>query len=175
MARTCKNHPNSFCYICGNYTLSRQKRKITSTVKQLYRAYFGIELGHQDKPWAPHIACVKCFAGLCHWNKGNRKSMPFGIPVVWREPTNHHDDCYFCMVKPLGRNGISLKYIKYPNIPSVTQPVPHSDVVPVPRPPEILERTSEVTLHVMTVKIRMFMKISVGPLRKALSYLNRVS
>lgn len=111
-------------------------------MKQLYHAYFGIELEHQDKPWAPHIACVKCFAGLCHWNKGNRKSMPFGIPVVWREPTNHHDDCYFCMVKPLGRNGISLKYIKYPNIPSVTQPVPHSDVVPVPRPPEILERTS---------------------------------
>ncbi|XP_076056096.1 uncharacterized protein LOC143034074 [Oratosquilla oratoria] len=142
MPRTCKNHPDSFCYICGKYTPSKQKHTITSSVKHLYRAYFGIRIGDQDKPWAPHITCVNCFSGLCHWSKGNRKSMPFGIPMVWREPTIHLEDCYFCMVKPLGRNAKSSKHIKYPNIPSAMQPVPHSDDVHVPIPPKNVHRAS---------------------------------
>ena len=29
--------------------------------------------------------------------RGSRKCMPFAIPRIWREPTNHHDNCYFCM------------------------------------------------------------------------------
>ena len=142
MPQTCKNHPDSFCYICGKYTPSKQKRTITSSVKRLYHAYFAIKLGDQGKPWAPHIACVNCISGFSHWIKGKRKSMPFGIPMVWREPKNHHDDCYFCMVKPLGRNAKSMKHIKYPNILSAMRPVPHSDDVLVPICPENVHRSS---------------------------------
>ncbi len=62
--------------------------------------------------------------------------MPFGIPVVWREPKNHHDDCYFCIGKPLGRNAKSMKHIECLNISSTMLPVPHSDEVPVPICPQ---------------------------------------
>jgi hypothetical protein len=29
------------------------------------------------------------------WSKG-KKSFRFGVPVIWREPKNHSDNCYFC-------------------------------------------------------------------------------
>lgn len=32
------------------------------------------------------------------WLQGDRKGMPFAIPRVQREPTNHTTDCYFRMV-----------------------------------------------------------------------------
>ncbi|KAK1803906.1 hypothetical protein P4O66_003848 [Electrophorus voltai] len=51
---------------------------------------------------------------------GKRKSMPFAISMVWREPSNHITGCYFCMVPPVS-GGITKKKkwtIAYPNIPS---------------------------------------------------------
>jgi len=63
--------------------------------------------------------------------------MPFAIPRIWREPTNHHDNCYFCMVdiskykKPKDR-----KKIVYPNIPSSIAPVNHGPKLPIPNPPQ---------------------------------------
>jgi len=62
--------------------------------------------------------------------------MPFGVPVVWRVPSNHSTDCYFCMV-PLIQNGMSMKKkstLVYPNIPSGIQPVPPGDGLPLPEP-----------------------------------------
>lgn len=135
MPKPCQNDPDSFCYISGKYTLGKQSRRITSSVRQLYKAYFEIDLGDQDKPWAPHTVCVTCISRLGLWSKGKSKSMPFGIPMVWREQKNHHDDCYFCMVKPLGKNAQSRKFVQYPNIPSAMRPVPHSDEVPIPAVP----------------------------------------
>ena len=52
--------------------------------------------------------------------------------MVWREPRNHVDDCYFCIT---GFNASSRKKIKYPNLRSAMRPVPHSDDLPVPTPP----------------------------------------
>ena len=65
--------------------------------------------------------------------------MRFAIPRVWREPSNHLNDCYFCMVdittykKPADRSKLV-----YPDIPSSIAPVPHSDQLPVPTPPATL-------------------------------------
>ena len=36
--------------------------------------------------------------------KGNQTALKFGIPMVWREPANHFDDCYFCMTILAGFN-----------------------------------------------------------------------
>ena len=58
--------------------------------------------------------------------------------MVWRVPSNHSIDCYFCMVPPI-QNGMYMKKkstLVYPNIPSSMRPVPQGDVLPVPEPPD---------------------------------------
>jgi len=62
--------------------------------------------------------------------------MRFPIPCVWREPSNHPTDCYFCMVGPSKRRkGKNTLSIKYADIPSSTGSVPHNTTgVPVPQP-----------------------------------------
>ncbi|CAG9576915.1 unnamed protein product [Danaus chrysippus] len=59
--------------------------------------------------------------------------MKFAVPRIWREPTNHISDCYFCLVNPRKRRaGKNAKKIQYPELPSTTAPVPHSEHFPVP-------------------------------------------
>ena len=58
----------------------------------------------------------------------------FAVPMVWREPRNHVDDCYFCLTNISGFNASSRKKIKYLNHRSAMKPVPHSDDLPVPIP-----------------------------------------
>ena len=59
--------------------------------------------------------------------------MKFAIPRIWREPTNHPNGCYFCMVNPSKRRTAkNAPSIVYPSIPSSTAPVPHSDQLSVP-------------------------------------------
>ena len=48
------------------------------------------------------------------------------------------------MVKPAALNTQSLKNITYPNVPSAIRPVPHSEEIPVPMPPERLPSESEI-------------------------------
>ena len=58
--------------------------------------------------------------------------------MVWRVPSNHSTDCYFCMV-PSIENGMSVKKkskLVYPNIPSAIRPVHLGDGLPVPEPPD---------------------------------------
>lgn len=138
MPRTCVNGANNFCYICGEVTFLSQKRSITKVIKTAYSLYFGCRIGDQDKSWAPHICCNTCAANLKLWLTGKRQAMPFAVPMIWREPTDHLNNCYFCMVPQIGK-GISKKKkwtIEYPNIPSAIRPVPHGDDLPVPKVPE---------------------------------------
>ena len=135
MPRKCKNSSDIFCYICGQFTTADQRREINTFIKRCYLKYFGCKLGDQDKPWAPHIACKTCVETLRHWINGKRNSMPFGVPMIWREPTNHTDDCYFCMTKVLGFSKKNKHKIVYPSPPSAIRPVPHSEDLPVPVPP----------------------------------------
>ena len=79
-----------------------QRRNITSFVRWAYKAYFGLALGDQDKKWVPHIVCHICKEMLREWTKGKCKSLTFGIPMTWREPTDHTADCCFCLVNTKG-------------------------------------------------------------------------
>ena len=130
--RKCKNKPDSFCYVCGCYALLRQRRNITSFVKRAYKAYFQIPLGDQDKKWSSHIVCHNCEEMLRDWTKGKRKGLPFGVPMIWREPRDHVTDCYFCMVNTKGVEKKNRHKISYPSIPSAIRPVPHCEELPVP-------------------------------------------
>ena len=77
MDRTCKNHLNRFCYICGHVVLPDRQAKITDFVIKAYQAYFGVKLGDQDKPFAPHICCKTCVENLRDWR--NRKKEEYAI------------------------------------------------------------------------------------------------
>ena len=72
--------------------------------------------------------------------------MPFVVPMVWREPSNHINDCYFCLTPPVasGMNRKKKQRIDYPNIPSAIRPVPHGEDLPVPKPPKEHNLNSEM-------------------------------
>lgn len=141
-SRTCVNDSDIFCYICGRYNVLKQRQTINDFVKRAYYMYFGLKLGDQDKSWAPHTVCRTCVEALRLWIKGKKPSMPFAIPMVWREQTNHYNDCYFCLTNVRGYNAKNIKNIIYPDLPSAIRPIPHSDSLPVPLPPSSLGAVS---------------------------------
>ena len=107
---------------------------------------------HCHKQWRKHISCIsgaeqesdKIVGPTCctysstlnAWMKENKVTMRFAVPTVWREPTNHAIDCYFCLVSPLskGFNKKKKRAIQYPNIPTAMRPIPHGEGLPVPDP-----------------------------------------
>jgi hypothetical protein len=136
------NHPDVFCYICGEYTLKASRKPISEFVKRAYVGCFGVTLGDQDKPSTPHIVCKTCTEHLRQWANGKRSCLKFAAPMVWREPKNHFDDCYFCIVNITGINRNNRDKWSYPDLPSARRPVQHSHLVPVP-PSRELPQLSE--------------------------------
>lgn len=102
MPRACKNSTDSFCYVCGEFTLKVQRNAITDLVKTAYQLYFGFSIDERDKNWLPKICCNSCSRTLRGWLEGSHKSMPFTMPMIWSEPQNHENDCYFCMTSTKG-------------------------------------------------------------------------
>ena len=96
-SRSCKNSPDVFCYVCGEFTTKSQRRPISNFMKTAYRFYFGCQLGDQDKQWAPQVTCNRCYVKLTQWLQRKKDHLPFTAPMIWCEPTNHHDNYYFCM------------------------------------------------------------------------------
>lgn len=121
-----------------------QIRSINDIVKKAYYFYFHCKIGDQDNSWAPHVCCLVCYATLTAWLKGTKKSMPFAVPMIWREPRNHHDDCYFCLTNTVGSNEKKQRAIQYPSLPSAIRPVPHGENLPIPTPPNDWE-TIDIT------------------------------
>jgi len=88
-------------------------------------------LEDQNKYWAPHEVSKTCVECLRQWKNGQRKILKFGIPMVWREPTNHHDDCYFSVENVKGFNGYKKSKWEYPYLESARRPIPYNDNVPI--------------------------------------------
>ncbi|XP_076799828.1 uncharacterized protein LOC143444920 [Clavelina lepadiformis] len=102
-----------------------------------------MDIGDQDNSWAPHVICGSCRSNLEGWLRGSGKVMSFVVPRVWREPQNHHDDCYFCMINISKYCKISgRRAMAYPSTPSSIAPVPHSEALPIPNPPSNIEMYS---------------------------------
>ena len=84
--------------------LTPKRKPVTNFVKQAYHVYFGMKLGDQDKGWAPNMVYKSCTEYLRQWTMGTKNSLKFGIPMVWREQSNHATDCYFCAIDLTGIN-----------------------------------------------------------------------
>lgn len=52
--------------------------------------------------------------------------------MVWREPTIHVTDCYFCAVDVTGINRKNRGSLKYPDLQSARRLVAHRNEIPVP-------------------------------------------
>ena len=66
-SRSCKNHPDSFCYICGELKITDERNSVTGFIQKAYHAYFRVQLGNQDKPWALYVFCKTCDEHLRQW------------------------------------------------------------------------------------------------------------
>lgn len=67
----------------------------------------------------------------------NKRLFCFRIPMIWREPKNHSNDCYYLLVQ--GINFKNRKNFLYPtNIRSAIHPIPHRPELPIPSPPDTL-------------------------------------
>ena len=145
-SRGCIHPADSFCYICGEFIRTRSKKyflKTSARTCEAYAAYFGIQIGDQDKPWAPHYCCEHCKRTMEGWFRGEKRTMKFAIPRIWRKPTDHSTNCYFCMVDPSRRrSGKNAPPIQYPDIPSSIAPVKHCADLPIPIPPASGTQTS---------------------------------
>ena len=106
-------------------------RHVTMTVRFYLRLCFACRL---CSCLGVFLTSVQRATNLSQWLNGKRHAMPFAVPMVWREPSNHTTDCYFCTVPPVS-GGIAKKKkwtIVYPNIPSALRPVPHGKEFPFP-------------------------------------------
>ena len=61
--------------------------------------------------------------------------MPFAVPIVWHEQTDHVIDCYFCLTNIKGFSFKNKPKVVYPNCNSAFKPVSHGNDVPAPSPP----------------------------------------
>jgi hypothetical protein len=62
--------------------------------------------------------------------------------MVWREPKNHFNDCYFCLTKIAGFTKKNKSKITYPNCESAMKPVPHDETNPPPVSPATITDSS---------------------------------
>ena len=69
--------------------------------------------------------------------------------MVWRQPKNYHDDCYFCAVDTLGFNHLKSRTFKYTNLDSAMCAVQHSAEIPVPKNTTIPELQGDqiISIH----------------------------
>ena len=68
--------------------------------------------------------------------------MPFAVSMIWREPTEHVTDCYFCLTNIKGFSKKNKSKIVYPSCQSALKPVPHDTDILIPKAPspEVFER-----------------------------------
>ena len=115
--------------------MQSNRKGISEFVKCAYLAYFKVVLGDQNKAHGrPTLYASKVYSG----QKNNRKSFRFGIPMIWREPKKHFDECYFCAVNTKAINRKNRNSSVYPNlesairlIPSAIRLIPHCNKISV--------------------------------------------
>ena len=82
---------NIFCYTSGELTTTINKKSnndfIERCIMLISRTNCGLLMFFQYNQRAPAT-----------WTSETQNSYRFSIPMYWREPQNHGDDCYFCPI-----------------------------------------------------------------------------
>jgi len=115
---SCMNIVNNFCVVCGEYIPQAKKLVFSDLFKKRYNECFDINTNTLDNIWTPKSICSRCRNVL---NK-SRKQI-FSRPMIWRKPTNHTSECYFCLTNVIGYNRANRHSISYACCTSVTFPV----------------------------------------------------
>ena len=86
-----------------------------------------------------HIVWKACVESWSKRANGTLKSLRFGVSMVYREPNNHFNECYFCLVDLKGFNRHKKNTWNYPDLESARQPLPHCEEVSVPEFSDLLD------------------------------------
>ena len=136
-SRGCINSPDLFCYVCAYLTDKSHRKTFTPFLRKAYELYFDSKVD-SGKSWAPQLICLTCACNLRGWIRKakNNNHLAFGVPMIWRESSNHITDCYFCLTNVTGFSYKTRSSVKYPDIPSVSKSIPHDPVsCPIPTSP----------------------------------------
>lgn len=148
----CENLVNHFCIVCGNYFPSGFLENLTTNLLSSYDECFGLSSqDFIDNSWVPNSICRTCQSSLSYWKSGVRSKQPFFSPMIWREPRNHENDCFFCANKHfLGASKKTKINLRYTLTESVTMPVPiepsnnHEEPEIVMEIDEVVEETMDL-------------------------------
>jgi len=114
----CSDKIDKFCYVCGTFKTSHFRRTINDWTKDKYLECYNTPIKNLDKVWVPRSICNACRINFIKWKE--IKTDVIIQPAVWREPKNHHSDCYFCACHVTGYNNKNKRNIVYPTVESVT-------------------------------------------------------
>lgn len=119
----CGGKTNQFCYICGKFEISKNRRTITERIKNIYKNCFDCEISNQETNWVPHSICSPCNIMLCRWEKNQKcLTIRFKVPMIWRISLCQ-DQCYFCMTNLTGFNKNNKSKITYADVETVTKSI----------------------------------------------------
>lgn len=135
--KKCNVDSKCFCYVCGCYIIGKIGKNISKALRDAYSYYFGFSVANTHKPWVPKLFCKACSTKLYKWSLGQEVYFSFLMPMLWREPKNHVDDCYFCLMNVVGLNAKKLSKYKYADVSSVSKPVPRTNNDPLPICPDV--------------------------------------
>jgi len=118
----CKNDPNIFCYVCADFVVKKNRRKINDRVKSMYVECFGTQISDDITEWTPSFICSACYAMCNRWHANKDKSkLLISVPARWSKPKSKKD-CYFCQINVEGINQSTRCKIVYPNVSSMLKP-----------------------------------------------------
>ena len=138
MPRNCVNNPDYFCCICGEVTFSTRKCPLTPMVKKLMNAISVAKSETRTKNgllvYVVSLVLQLCLNGLI------TRAFNAFCPSHDMEGTNGPFDrllfLYTSATSPRNYKEKKKRTVNYPNISSAIRPVPHTEDLPVPIPPQ---------------------------------------
>ncbi|GBL88942.1 hypothetical protein AVEN_159030-1 [Araneus ventricosus] len=82
--RSCVDHLDVFCYICGEYTLKKTEKLLVTLKKELILDTLVLGLVIRIKP-GHRIRSVKLVQNIYDSELLGKEKSEIGVPMVWRE------------------------------------------------------------------------------------------